>query len=200
MMGCQETPSRLFYDFCLDEHVPSDHMLRGVDRHLDLDDLRQSLKPFYSQMGRPSVDPELMIRMLIVGYCMGIRSERRLCDEVHLNLAYRWFCRLGLDGRVPDHSTFSKNRHGRMRESDMLRRLFESVVQRCIAEGLVSADGFAVGGHVSSREAWRHSAGARGETARACSSSKSQAWRQAQEPVARRERAHVRPRRGHSRF
>ena len=109
-----------------------------------LDDLRQSLKPFYSQMGRPSVDPELMIRMLIVGYCMGIRSERRLCEEVHLNLAYRWFCRLGLDGKVPDHSTFSKNRHGRFRESDALRRLFESVVQRCIAEGLVSADGFAV--------------------------------------------------------
>ena len=104
----------------------------------------ESLKPFYSQMGRPSVDPELMIRMLIVGYCMGIRSERRLCDEVHLNLAYRWFCRLGLDGRVPDHSTFSKNRHGRFRESDMLRRLFESVVQRCIAEGIISADGFAV--------------------------------------------------------
>ena len=85
-----------------------------------------------------------MIRMLIVGYCMGIRSERRLCEEVHLNLAYRWFCRLGLDGKVPDHSTFSKNRHGRFRESDALRHLFESVVQRCMAEGLVSADGFAV--------------------------------------------------------
>jgi transposase len=107
MMGFQETPARLFYDFCLDEHVPTDHLLRGIDRHLDLADLRQSLKPFYSQMGRPSVDPELMIRMLIVGYSMGIRSERRLCEEVHLNLAYRWFCRLGLDGRVPDHSTFS---------------------------------------------------------------------------------------------
>ena len=144
MMGFQGTPARLFYDFCLEEHVPVDHMLRGIDRHLALDDVRQSLKPFYSQMGRPSVDPELMIRMLIVGYCMGIRSERRLCDEVHLNLAYRWFCGLGLDGRVPDHSTFSKNRHGRFRQSDMLRRLFESVVQRCIAEGLVSADGFAV--------------------------------------------------------
>ena len=101
MMGLQETPTRLFYDFCLDNHVPSDHMLRSIDRHLDLADLRQSLKPFYSQMGRPSVDPELMIRMLIVGYSMGIRSERRLCEEVHLNLAYRWFCRLGLDGRVP---------------------------------------------------------------------------------------------------
>ena len=144
MMGFQGTPARLFYDFCLEEHVPVDHMLRGIDRHLALDDLRQSLKPFYSQMGRPSVDPELMIRMLIVGYCMGIRSERRLCDEVHLNLAYRWFCGLGLDGRVPDHSTFSKNRHGRFRQSDMLRRLFETVVQRCLAEGLVDADGFAV--------------------------------------------------------
>jgi transposase len=144
MMGVQMAAARLFYDFCLDDHVPSEHMLRGIDRHLDLDDFRQSLKPFYSQMGRPSVDPELMIRMLIVGYCMGIRSERRLCDEVHLNLAYRWFCRLGLDGKVPDHSTFSKNRHGRFRESNMLRRLFESVVQRCITEGLVAADGFAV--------------------------------------------------------
>jgi transposase len=144
MIGIQGTPARLFYDFCLEEHVPVDHVLRGIDRHLALDDLRQSLKPFYSAMGRPSVDPELMIRMLIVGYCMGIRSERRLCEETHLNLAYRWFCRLGLDGRVPDHSTFSKNRYGRFRESDALRRLFESVVQRCIAEGLVSADGFAV--------------------------------------------------------
>jgi Transposase domain (DUF772) len=97
MMGFQETPARLFYDFCLDEHVPADHLLRGIDRHLDLADLRQSLKPFYSPIGRPSVDPELMIRMLIVGYSMGIRSERRLCEEVHLNLAHRWFCRLGLD-------------------------------------------------------------------------------------------------------
>src|SRR5260370_6310085 len=121
MMGFQGTPARLFYDFCLDEHVPFDHMLRGIDRHLDLNDLRQSLKPFYSQMGRPSIEPELMIRMLIVGYCMGIRSERRLREEVHLNLAYRWFCRLGLDGRVPNHSTFSKNRRGRFRESDTLR-------------------------------------------------------------------------------
>src|SRR5207248_8201292 len=90
------------------------------------------------------IDPELLIRMLIVGYCLGIRSERRLCEEVHLNLAYRWFCRLGLDGEVPDHSTFSKNRHGRFRDSDLLRRLFETVLQRCIAEGLVGGEGFAV--------------------------------------------------------
>jgi transposase len=95
-------------------------------------------------MGRPSIDPELMVRMLIVGYCFGIRSERRLCDEVHLNLAYRWFCRLGLDGQVPDHSTFSKNRHGRFRQSDLLRRVFEAVLQRCIREGLVGGEGFAV--------------------------------------------------------
>src|SRR5688572_13367723 len=99
------------------------------------------LRPFYSDTGRPSVDPELMIRMLIVGYCMGIRSERRLCEEVHLNLAYRWFCRLGLEGGVPDHSTFSKNRHGRFRDSDLLRQLFEATVRRCMLEGLVGGDG-----------------------------------------------------------
>src|SRR5271170_4665496 len=143
MMGFQGTSARLFYDFCLDDHVPFDHLLRGVDRHLALDDLRRSLRPFFSQMGRPSVDPELMIRMLVVGYCMGIRSERRLCGEVHLNLAYRWFCRLGLEGDMPDHSTFSKNRHGRFRDSDLLRELFETTVRRCIAEGLVGGDGFA---------------------------------------------------------
>src|SRR4051794_32165125 len=106
--------------------------------------LRQELAPLYSEMGRPSIDPELLIRMLIVGYCFGIRSERRLCEEVHLNLAYRWFCGLGLDGEVPDHSTFSKNRHGRFRDSHLLRRLFETVLQRCIDEGLVGGEGFAV--------------------------------------------------------
>ena len=108
--------------FSLDAHVPADHLLRSIDRFVDLSEVRRELAPFYSSMGRPSIDPELMIRMLIVGYCFGIRSERRLCEEVHLNLAYRWFCRLGLDGDVPDHSTFSKNRHGRFRESDLLRQ------------------------------------------------------------------------------
>ncbi len=102
------------------------------------------LRPFYSSIGRPSIDPELMMRMLIVGYCMGIRSERRLCEEIHLNLAYRWFCDLGLDGRIPDHSTFSRNRHGRFRQSDILRHLFETVVERCLREGLVGGEGFAV--------------------------------------------------------
>lgn len=118
----------LFYEFSLDTHVPADHLLRAIDRFVDLSSLRRDLAPFYASTGRPSIDPELMIRILLIGYCLGIRSERRLCDEVHLNLAYRWFCRLGLDGRVPDHSTFSKNRHGRFRDSDLLREVFEDVL------------------------------------------------------------------------
>jgi transposase len=130
--------------FVLEDRVPGDHLLRKIDRFLDLSTLRRGLAPFYSSIGRPSIDPELMIRMWIVGYCFGIRSERRLCEEVDLNLAYRWFCRLGLEGRVPDHSTFSKTRHGRFRDSDAFRRLFEMIVQRAIAEGLVGGEGFAV--------------------------------------------------------
>src|SRR5215213_11284190 len=145
MMGPRQVEQgALFYNFSLDRHVPADHLLRSVDRFIDLAGLRRELAPFYSETGRPSVDPELMIRMLILGYCFGIRSERRLCDEVQLNLAYRWFCRLGLDGKVPDHSTFSRNRHGRFRQSDILRHLFETVVERCLAEGLVGGEGFAV--------------------------------------------------------
>jgi transposase len=134
----------LFYAFRLEDHVPSDHLLRRIDRFVNCPGLRQHLAGFYSATGRPSIDPELMIRMLLIGYCLGIRSERRLCEEVHLNLAYRWFCRLGLEVKVPDHSTFSKNRHGRFRESDLFRHLFEAVVQRCLEEGPVGGEGFAV--------------------------------------------------------
>ena len=145
MMGPrQEAQGALFYEFSIEDHVPADHLLRSIDRFVDLSGIRQHLAPFYSSTGRPSVDPELMIRMLLVGYCLGIRSERRLCEEVHLNLAYRWFCRLDLADPVPDRSTFSKNRHGRFRESDLLRHLFETVVARCIEEGLVSGQRFAV--------------------------------------------------------
>jgi transposase len=145
MMGHRQVEqAALFYEFSLERHIPTDHLLRSIDRFVELGELRRELAPFYSTLGRPSIDPELMIRMLIVGYCFGIRSERRLCEEVHLNLAYRWFCRLGLDGCVPDHSTFSKNRHGRFRQSDLLRRVFETVLQRCIREGLVGGEGFAV--------------------------------------------------------
>jgi len=143
MMGPRQVAqAALFYEFSLEEHVPADHLLRSIDRFVDLEDLRRHLAPFYSATGRPSIDPELMIRMLLVGYAMGIRSERRLCEEVHLNLAYRWFCRLDLADPVPDHSTFSKNRHGRFRESNLFRHLFEQVLARCIAEGLVGGEIF----------------------------------------------------------
>ena len=144
MMGPkQEAQGALFYEFSIEDHVPQDNLLRSIDRFVDLTGIWQHLAPFYSSTGRPSIDPELQVRMLLVGYCFGIRSERRLCDEVHLNLAYRWFCRLDLTDPVPDHSTFSKNRHGRFRDSDLLRHLFETVVARCIAEGLVSGQRFA---------------------------------------------------------
>jgi transposase len=145
MMGHRQVEqAALFYEFSLERHVPVGHLVRSVDRFVDLGELRRELAPFYSSIGGPSIDPELMIRMLVIGYCFGIRSERRLCEEVHLNLAYRWLCRLGLEGGVPDHSTFSKNRHGRFRQSDLFRRVFEIVLRRCIEAGLVGGEGFAV--------------------------------------------------------
>ena len=145
MMGPrQEAQGALFYRFSIDDHVPDDHALRAIDRFVDLSGVRPLLAPFYSASGRPSIDPELMIRMLLLGYCQGIGSERRLCEEVHLNLAYRWFCKLDLTDPVPDHSTFSKNRYGRFRDSGIFRHLFEKVLQRCIDEGLVGGGGFGV--------------------------------------------------------
>jgi len=157
MMGQQQGgQKKLFYSFNLDDHIPYDHPLRGIDQFLDLGELRQHLAPHYSHTGRPSIDPQLLIRMLVVGYCFGIRSERRLCEEVHLNLAYRWFCRLGLEDEVPDHSTFSKNRHGRFRDSDTLRFVFEQVLERCVREGLVGGEGFAVDASLVKANANRH--------------------------------------------
>jgi transposase len=145
MMGPRrEAQAALFYEFSLEDHVPHNHLVRSIDRFVDLTSVRGHLADFYSHTGRPSIDPELLIRMLLVGYCFGIRSERRLCQEVHLNLAYRWFCRLDLADRIPDHSSFSKNRHGRFRESDLLRHVFEMTVARCIEEGLVSGQRMAI--------------------------------------------------------
>ncbi|MFC1664757.1 transposase [Pseudomonadota bacterium] len=146
-----------FYDFCLERHIPANHLLRRIDQFLDFDRIRQHLQDFYSHTGRPSIDPELMIRMLLVGYCYGIRSERRLCDEVNFNLAYRWFCGLGLEDEVPDHSTFSKNRHGRFREADGLRFTFDTVVQRCIEQGLVKGEGFAIDASFVKADVSKHS-------------------------------------------
>src|ERR1700682_4256059 len=162
MMGQQaSSQDRLFYSFNLEARVPADHLLRGINQFLDLSELRRHLAPFYSHTGRPSIDPELMVRMLIVGYSFGIRSERRLCEEVHLNLAYRWFCRLGLEDAVPDHSTFSRDRHGRFRESDAFRQVFEGVVERCMKEGLVGGEGFAVDASVIKADANRSRSTAR---------------------------------------
>jgi transposase len=144
MMGrLDDRQHSLFYNFCLEDHVPQAHLLRQIDKVLDLSDVRQKLAPYYSDIGRPSLDPELMLRMLLIGYIYGIRSERRLVDEVHLNLAYRWFCGLGLEGNVPERSSFSKTRHGRFRESDAFRLVFENVVQTCLSAGLVSGETFA---------------------------------------------------------
>jgi transposase len=174
MMGERQVQQdALFYEFSLERHVPEGHLLRAIDGFVELDGVRAHLEPFYSETGRPSIDPELLIRMLIVGYCFGIRSERRLCEEVHLNLAYRWFCRLGLDGSVPDHSTFSKNRHGRFRESDLFRQLFETVLQRCIDAGLVGGEGFAVDASLiqadaSDRNRVEGTAGSAAERGRSC--------------------------------
>jgi len=147
--------AQLFYQFRLDDRVPPSHLLRRIDAVLDLSDLHRMLSSYYSHTGRPSVDPELMMRMLIVGYCFGIRSERRLCEEVSLNLAYRWFCRLGLEDEVPDHSTFGKNPHGRFRESDLCRQVFETVLRGCMASGLACGEGFAVDATVIEADASR---------------------------------------------
>lgn len=155
MMGRQATKRELFVMISLDEYVPENHLLRAVDRYLDLSEFRLCLADSYSHTGRPSVDPKLMARMLIIGYCYGIRLERRLCEEVGMNLAYRWFCRLGLKDKVPDHSSFSKNRHGRFREHDAFRQLFDSVLRRCMAEGLVQGEGFATDASLIKADAQR---------------------------------------------
>jgi transposase len=138
MMGRREVrQGQFFYSFDLDKVVPPDHLVRQIDTVLDLSWVHKELAPYYSHTGRPSIDPVLMIRMLIVGYVFAIRSERQLCSEVQVNLAYRWFCKLGIEDDIPDHSVFSRARHERFRESDALRKVFEDVVAKCIAAGLV---------------------------------------------------------------
>jgi transposase len=145
MMGRREDrQGQFFYSFDLAEVVPPDHLVRQIDAALDLSWVHKELAPYHSHTGRPSIDPVLMIRMLIVGYVFAIRSERRLCSEVQVNLAYRWFCKLGIEDQIPDHSVFCRARHERFRESDALRRVFEGVVAICIAAGLVGGEAFSV--------------------------------------------------------
>jgi len=145
MMGRREHgQGALFYEFSLDEVVPPDHLVRRIDAVLDLGWVHKELDPYYSHTGRPSVDPELVLRMLIVGYVFALRSERRICAEVQVNLAYRWFCRLGIEDGIPNHSVFSRARHERFRESDALRRVFERVVATCVVTGLVGGEAFSI--------------------------------------------------------
>jgi transposase len=145
MMGRRnQNQGQLFYEFCLDDVVPDDHLVRKIRSVLDLSWVYAALVPYYSWTGRPSIDPVLMIRMLILGYVFAIRSERQLCREVQVNLAYRWFCDLGLEDAIPDHSAFSRARNERFRESHIFRRIFERVVETCMEAGLVGGEGFAV--------------------------------------------------------
>src|SRR5262245_27988728 len=137
MMGRREDRQVQFlYAFDLNKVVPADHLVRQIDGILDLGWVHKELAPHYSHTGRPSIDPVLMIRMLLLGYVFALRSERRLCAEVQVNLAYRWFCKLSVEDQIPDHSVFSRARHERFRESDALRRVFEGVVAMWIAAGL----------------------------------------------------------------
>jgi transposase len=145
MMGRREDDQVQFlYAFDLEKVVPSDHLVRQIDAILDLSWVHRELRPYYSHTGRPSIDPVLMIRMLLVGYVFALRSERRLCSEVQVNLAYRWFCKLSVEDKIPDHSVFSRARHERFRESDALRCVFEGVVAMCIAAGFVGGEAFSV--------------------------------------------------------
>jgi transposase len=157
MMGrSSQDQGQLFYSFNLEAIVPDDHQVRAIARVLDLSWVRAELAPHYSHTGRPSIDPVLMIRMLIVGYVFAIRSERALCREVQLNLAYRWFCGLGIEDNIPDHSAFSRARNERFPDSDIFRRVFERVVGACIAAGLVGGEGFAVDASLIQADANKH--------------------------------------------
>src|SRR6201997_2781021 len=146
MMGHQSRAESLFYYFRLEDQVPENHLLRLIDRHVDLDFVRAKLKDRYSDTGRPSIDPELLLRMLLVGYLYGVTSERKLVEELRMHLAWRWFTGLGFDREIPHHSTFSKNRHGRFQESNLFQELFERIVDQCIRAGLVKGENMSVDG------------------------------------------------------
>ena len=148
MMGQQPRMESLFYYFRLEDQIPEDHLLRLIDRYVDFRFVRERLRDAYSSMGRPSIDPEILLRLLVVGYLYGITSERRLIEEVRMHLAYRWFTRLGFEQEIPDHSTFSKNRHGRFRDSGIFLEIFEEIVRRCLAAGLVEGKRLTVDGTV----------------------------------------------------
>src|SRR5947208_1059516 len=146
MMGRHSRGESLFYYFRLEDQVPENHLLRLIDRHVNLEFIRAKLKDAYSDAGRPSIDPELLLRMLLVGYLYGVTSERKLVEELCMHLAWRWFTGLGFDQEIPHHSTFSKNRHGRFQESKLFEQLFEQIVKQCVEVGLVQGEHLSVDG------------------------------------------------------
>ena len=157
MMGNHSPSESLFHYFRLEDQVPEDHLLRLIDRHVNFDFVRAKLKGRYSDTGRPSIDPELLLRMLLVGYLYGVTSERKLVEELRMHLAWRWFTRLGFDQEIPHHSTFSKNRHGRFQESNLFQELFEEIVTRCVQAGLVKGEHMSVDGSFVQANADHHS-------------------------------------------
>ena len=146
MMGQHDRSEALFYYFRLEDQVPEHHLLRLIDKHISFEFVRQQLKDSYSETGRPSIDPELLLRMLVIGYLHGITSERKLVEELRMHLAWRWFTGLGFDQGIPHHSTFSKNRHGRFQESKLFEQLFEQIVRQCVEVGLVQGTHLSVDG------------------------------------------------------
>src|SRR6202049_1660893 len=153
MMGQQPRTEPMFYYFRLEDQVADDHLLKRLDRCVDFRFVRERLRDAYSSMGRPSIDPEILLRLLVGGYLHGITSERRLIEEVRMHLAYRCFTRLGFEQEIPDHSTLSKNRHGRFRQSGVFQEVFEEIVRRCLAVGLVEGQHLAVDGTLVAADA-----------------------------------------------
>jgi transposase len=146
MMGQHDRSEALFYYFRLEDQVPENHLLRLIDKHIRFEFVRERLRTSYSETGRPSIDPELLLRILLIGYLYGITSERKLVEELRMHLAWRWFTGLGFDQEIPHHSTFSKNRHGRFQESQLFEELFEQIVRQCVAVGLVQGKHLSVDG------------------------------------------------------
>ncbi len=157
MMGLHSRAESLFYYFRIEDQVPENHLLRLIDCHVNFDFVRAKLKGAYSETGRPSIDPELLLRIMLVGYLYGITSERKLVEELRMHLAWRWFTGLGFDQEIPHHSTFSKNRHGRFQESNLFRDLFEEIVTRCVESGLVKGENMSVDGSFVQANADHHS-------------------------------------------
>ncbi len=157
MMGQHARSESLFYYFRIEDQVPENHLLRLIDRHIRFDFVREKLKNSYSDTGRPSIDPELLLRILLIGYLYGVTSERKLVEELQMHLAWRWFTGLSFDQEIPHHSTFSKNRHGRFLESNLFQELFEEIVDRCREAGLVEGEHLSVDGSFIQANASRSS-------------------------------------------